>query len=1038
MNKVKLILIFVGLFKILNFASNNSKLLNPQAFNNQLNSGGIAFTENKGQVHDQNFHPRHDVLYGTMAGNMAVHIKKSGVSYQLNRVDKFKDVEDIRTKETRKEIEQQTIYRIDLNWLNANTNFTTSHDEEFPDYNNYYLESCPNGALNVKSYTGITLHNLYNGINLHYYEKAGNLKYDYIVEPHANYKQIQIKVEGAGIILNKNGSLTLTTPLGEINEGEPLVYQNGKQLSAKWVIKIDSRGSKIISFDVEDYNPNIELIIDPFVTRLWGTYYGGSGLLDSFESATDASGNVYLAACSSVNSSTIIATSGSHQSINGGGYDAYLVKFNNAGARIWGTYYGGFSNEASYALCTDPLGNIYLGGGTSSSGSLVIATVGAHQTTIGGSNDGFLVKFNSAGARLWGTYYGGNGIDGIHSCSTDASGNVYIAGSSTLSIGTQIATTGGHQSTIGGNYDAFLVKFNSSGVRQWGTYYGGIGWDSGSSCCTDASGNVYLAGYTSCSVGIVIATSNAHQTTFGGGPYDAFLVKFNTSGIRLWGTYYGGGGNDHGTACINDVTGNVYLGGLTDSNGGNIISTPGSHQSAYGGGSNGYLVKFNSLGVRQWGTYYGSVGSDFVYSCATDPAGNIYISGMTNNPNSGSVIATSGSHQTTFGGGTNMSDAYLAKFNSAGIRQWGTYYGGNGLEHGRDCLIDVFGNIYLGGVTTSSISSTIATAGAFQINYSGAGYDAFLVKFKNCDNINPVISVNTSICQGSIINLSSAITGTVIPIYNWSGPNSFTSNVQNPVITNASTIHVGIYSLTVNNSGCIETTTTQITTINQNPTITVSNGTICSGNSFTITPSGANTYTYSSGSAIVNPLATTVYTVNGSTVQNCNAIPKTLTVTVKQTPTIAVNNASICIGASTVLIASGASTYSWSNGSVTPSIVVNPISTTIYTVTGTSNNCSKTQTVSLFVSPCTNIFESKLIDLNVIVYPNPSSDKFTFSGLVRENTIEVYDVSGRLILNEHTTTDSYQINLNAYNNGIYFYKIKDKYNNTQQGKLLLQ
>jgi uncharacterized protein (DUF2249 family) len=70
--------------------------------------------------------------------------------------------------------------------------------------------------------------------------------------------------------------------------------------------------------------------------------------------------------------------------------------------------------------------------------------------------------------------------------------------------------------------------------------------------------------------------------------------------------------------------------------------------------------------------------------------------------------------------------------------------------------------------------------------------------------------------------------------------------------------------------------------------------------------------------------------------------------------------------------------------------------------------------------------------------PNPSSDKFTFSGLVGENTIEVYDVSGRLILNEHTTTDSYQINLSAYNSGIYFYKIKDKYNNTQQGKLLLQ
>jgi len=75
---------------------------------------GISFTENKGQVYDQNYKPRPDVLYGTMTGNMAVHIKNNGVSYQLYRVDKWKEVEDTRTKEKHKEIDEQTIYRIDL------------------------------------------------------------------------------------------------------------------------------------------------------------------------------------------------------------------------------------------------------------------------------------------------------------------------------------------------------------------------------------------------------------------------------------------------------------------------------------------------------------------------------------------------------------------------------------------------------------------------------------------------------------------------------------------------------------------------------------------------------------------------------------------------------------------------------------------------------------------------------------------------------------------------------------------------------------
>lgn len=137
---------------------------NINEYNQKLNNNNISFTENKGQVYDQNYKPRPDVLYGAMAGNMAVHIKSNGVSYQLYRVDKYKEIEDPKTSQKRKEIDEQTIYRIDLDWLGADKNVTQTTDEELPGYNNYYLESCPNGALNVKSYTGVTLKNLYDGI----------------------------------------------------------------------------------------------------------------------------------------------------------------------------------------------------------------------------------------------------------------------------------------------------------------------------------------------------------------------------------------------------------------------------------------------------------------------------------------------------------------------------------------------------------------------------------------------------------------------------------------------------------------------------------------------------------------------------------------------------------------------------------------------------------------------------------------------------------------------------------------------------------
>jgi hypothetical protein len=275
---------------------------------------------------------------------------------------------------------------------------------------------------------------------------------------------------------------------------------------------------------------------------------------------------------------------------------------------------------------------------------------------------------------------------------------------------------------MSGSGDAFLVKFNSSGVKQWGTYFGGAssgasGMEKGLSCATDALGNVYMVGQTPSTSGI--ATTGAHQTIYGGGSCDAFLVKFNSSGVMQWGTYYGGAGVDIGYSCATDATGNVYLAGDTQQEflpASSGMTTIGAHQSAYGGGySDGFLVKFDSNGLRQWGTYYGGSLLDVSFSCATDASGNVYMSG---NTQSSAGIATSGAHQTT------VNDAFLVSFNSSGVRQSGTYYGG--IKN--VCTSDASGNVYMAGYTQSN--SGIATAGAHQTANGNNGYsDAFLVKF---------------------------------------------------------------------------------------------------------------------------------------------------------------------------------------------------------------------------------------------------------------------------------------------------------------------
>ena len=429
----------------------------------------LSFTENKGQIHDQNYNPRPDILFAGGDGNFVFHLKNNGISCQLNKIDTWKEEKDFPKKKTGFEniegqtklvADQTTIYRLDLNWLNANINAELIKQNPIEGFNNYYLENCLNGVLNVKSYQQITYQNIYNGIDLKWYQKEGALEYDYIVSAGADYKQIQIEIKGADeITLNNKGELIFKTPLGDIIEQAPLVKQNGKTLKSKWVIK-----NEILSFEIENINKKEAFVIDP-VVRVWGTYYGGSGVDAGWNCTTDAAGNVYMSGYTA--STSGIATAGAHQTVFGGG---------------------------------------------------------------GGYGDAFLVKFNSSGTRQWGTYYGGSGVDAGWNCNTDAAGNVYIAGSTESTSG--IATAGSHQTVFGGGvWDAFLVKFNSSGQRQWGTYYGGSGSEYGLSCTTDATGNVYLAGQTSSNTGI--ATAGAHQTVYGGGVWDAFLVKFNGASVGI-------------------------------------------------------------------------------------------------------------------------------------------------------------------------------------------------------------------------------------------------------------------------------------------------------------------------------------------------------------------------------------------------------------------------------------------------------------------------------------------------------------------------
>jgi hypothetical protein len=384
----------------------------------------------------------------------------------------------------------------------------------------------------------------------------------------------------------------------------------------------------------------------------------------------------------------------------------------------WATYFGESGVDFGNGIATDANGNSIIIGTTSSTNA--IATIGAHQTIFGGNRDAYIVKFNTTGTRQWATYYGESDFDYGNGIATDTSGNIIAIGSTSSSFA--IATTGSHQTAVS-YIDAFIAKFNNNGIRQWATYYGGSNLDEALGVAIDKNENIIITGYTRSTN--AISSISAHQTTFMG-VEDAFIAKFNSSGVLQWATYFGGTNGDIGNGIASDADGNILIIGQTYST--SSIASIGAHQTSFGSGIayNAFIAKFSSSGVRQWSTYYGGTEQDYGNAIITDNNRNIIIIGQTY---SNSNIATIGSHQgflTTHTVGGQSNDAFIAKFNTNGIRQWATYYGGGEMDYGTGITVNASGDIIILGYTLST--NNISTTGTYQINIS-YGYDTYIAKF---------------------------------------------------------------------------------------------------------------------------------------------------------------------------------------------------------------------------------------------------------------------------------------------------------------------
>ncbi len=488
----------------------------------------------------------------------------------------------------------------------------------------------------------------------------------------------------------------------------------------------------------------------------WLANYNGPGnSVDEANAITlDGSGNVYV-------------TGASYGS--GTGRDIVTIKYNTSGNEQWVARYNGPGNgedEAS-AIITDDSGNVYISGGSFSSGGnydfvtikyntsgvqqwvsryirppnnyvtpMAIAIDNQRDVCVTGftfyqstNGDYTTIKYNSLGETLWTRRYNDsiNSVDVPNGIAVDAHDNIYVTG------------------YMFGSHDYATVKYNPDGVQEWVARYGTSGnqADYATSITVDGENNIIVTGssagdyatikYDSTGFPIWVARYN------GPGIYDnatslladaqnniyvtgyseisdstavCLTIKYNPSGIQQWAITNGSGNEwNEVSALVLDNTGNIYVTGLSENN---RVNTD-------------YLtVKYNSNGSEQWTTTYNSPGDDNDQSKAivVDNQGNVYVTGESN--------------------GINSDEDYLTiKYNSNGDTIWSARYNGpnNWVDDATAIAIDGKNNVYVTGTSECDYLT---------IKYNSVGVQQWIARYNGPANDNDIPNAIAVDNQGNV------------------------------------------------------------------------------------------------------------------------------------------------------------------------------------------------------------------------------------------------------------------------------------------------
>jgi hypothetical protein len=513
--------------------------------------------------------------------------------------------------------------------------------------------------------------------------------------------------EGTGIAVDGDGSAYVT--------GNHYYYKaDGTFSPGLFLAKYDANGSVQWEQTIEEVAPPADegFQVDPV---------GGV--------VADGRGNVYV---------TGYTYRGLDGGGNAGGTDFFVMKYSRFGVRQWTRQMGSSGYDYATGIAIDGSDNLYVAG---FAGSVLEGNVSA------GDKDVFLLKYSTL--YEWARQPGTSETDEPSGVAVDASGNVYVAGS----------TSGGLDGNVNaGQQDLFLTKYTGAGARLWTLQEGGSGYDSAGGVAVDGHGNVFLlqdvfgvgsqlVKYDSdgtkrwtqgmaegCSARYVAVDGNGMIYLAGERSWEYFcFMKYSddpTGGVVLqWLTKMPAPGMGRVKGLAVDGSGSMFLTGCTD-----VDIDPADEYPAMGG-YDYFLLKYDSAGNRQWIRQMGTDGWDEGRGVAVDGSGGVFVTGYT----------TGGLDGNTNAGASGYQDIFVVKFDGDGNRQWTQQLGTAVQDEGSAVAVDGTGAAYVTGYTKGSLDG----------NASAGNSDLILVKYDGSGNRQWTRQVGTDAADtGSVLALN--------------------------------------------------------------------------------------------------------------------------------------------------------------------------------------------------------------------------------------------------------------------------------------------